>query len=267
MYSKLSTVIDLEWEVSDGWPARTVPYLELLPGVKRATYGEFNYSDIVQTSQAMGIKETPRWDSIKELGIDNIYFSANRHLELGRRLEDWLPDLPTDFHYEIRTHLQQKARAAALIESLRKPVFGISAASYRGSEAWKTWAYQEWSDFLKLLIAETGGSILLMGGFWDDLTSTLAEEGYKDIVGKTDVGTCVEILRSINGYIGFSSGLGVIRTVLNKPAFCLWPDHQVELSTSWAPPEMIENGTYIASLWREPEQVFKRVKTWLRTLP
>lgn len=266
IYSKLGA-LGLEWEVSDGWPARTVPYLEMLPGIKKATYGGFQYNDILRWQQAVGILDTPRWSDCVALEAGTLYMSANRHLELGRRLEDWCPDLSTDFHYEIRVESRQTVKAAALLEGMRRPIFGISAASYRGSEAWKTWRYEQWSHFLRMLLAHAGGSVLLLGGFWDDLTSSLVDDGYRDVVGKTDVGTCVEILRNIEGYIGFSSGLGVIRTVLNKPAFCLWPDHQVELSTSWAPMHMIESGRYEASLWREPEDVMRRVKAWLKTLP
>ena len=266
MYSKLKHIGEpLEIEVADGWPYRTVPYLEMLPEVKAASYGEFQYPQILAFESINEINGHAKWADLRGKH-HRLLIQANRHLEAGKRLEDWLPDLPCDFHYEMRTSPADVERAEKMLAGLKRPLIGISAASYRGSEAWKTWGYREWSPFLKWLTAETGGDILLMGGFWDDLTATLAEDGYRDVVGKTPIGTAVEILRRLDGYLGFSSGLGVLMTVLDRPTFMMWPDHQVELSTSWAPPAMLDNQTYLTSLWREPELVQKRVKRWLRLL-
>ena len=263
-YSKLVNVGPLHYEVADGWPYRTVPFMELLPGVASAVYGQFNYQDIVVFEQAAKIGHHPTWAELNNgRGLERILLEPNRHLEEGKRLEDWLPDVPTSFHYEINARPVDVQRAADLLALYERPWTGISAASYRGSEAWKTWGYAEWSRFLKMLSAEVGGTIILMGGFWDDLTATLEADGYPCTVGKTSVGAAIEVLRKLDFYVGFSSGLGVIRTVLDKNAFMLWPDHQVELSTSWAPPEMLEDQRYAVSLWREPELVWKRVRLWL----
>jgi hypothetical protein len=256
----------MNWIVSEGWPARTAPFLKLLQGVHDARYAQFKYEDIIMFESVHGYNNgNGTWKDISTRGFDNIYLECNRHLEAGKRLEDWLPDLPTEFHYPIRICTEDRERALALIENLPRPIWGISAASYRGSEAWKTWGFDEWKLFLRMWQDLAGGTILLMGGFWDDLTHTLAsEESYKDIVGKTNVPSMIHVLEQIDGYIGFSSGMGILRTVLKKPAFMMWPDHQVELSTSWAPQAMLDNGSYVASLWREPRLVFERAKIWYR---
>lgn len=266
-YSKLKHVGPAHYEVADGWPHRTTPYLEMLDNVESATYGNFNYQDIIKWEAATGIGEHPHWADVQKRGFDTLLLQPNRHLEQGKRIETWMPDLPTDFHYPIHVpeHDIEKAHERMKRFKLR-PITAISAASYRGSEAWKTWGYKEWSPFLKAWHAEVGGTILLIGGFWDDLTDTLCDDGYPSIVGKTSVGTIVELLRQFDYYIGFSSGLGVIRTVLKKNAFCLWPDFQKELSDSWAPPDMLESGMYIAQPWRDPELVIKRARAWLRRI-
>lgn len=265
-YSKLMHLGLAHYEIADGYPYRTVPYLEMLPRVASAKYGEFRYEEIMYFQDAVGIPHiAPTWEEVNnKLNGGRMLIAPNYHLERGRRLEEWLPDLPCEFHYEIKTQPLDLVRADRLLEGMARPVWGISAASYRGSEAWKTWGYPEWSRFLKAFLAETGGSVLLLGGFWDDLTASLSDDGYKDIVGKTSIGSTVELLKQLDGYIGFSSGLGVIRTVLKKPVFMLWPDHQVELSTSWAPPAMLEDQSYMTSLWRDPDLVLKQVKRWLR---
>lgn len=265
MYSKLKHAPLANWRVADGWPARTAPYLKLLDNIAEVDYGDFTYSDLIKFEEYHNLGPSLSFNQVKSLPFTNVFLEANRHLEMGRPLETWMPDLPTDYHYKINIPDEDKRRAVALLDGLERPIWGISAASYRGSEAWKTWGYDQWKEFLTNWHALRGGTILMMGGFWDDLTHTLASEaGYKDIVGKTSVPTMVHVLDLIDGYIGFSSGMGIIRTVLKKPVFMLWPDHQVELSTSWAPPSMLENGQYVASLWRKPSEVFERAKVWGR---
>ena len=264
VYSKVKNIGEpLEIEVADGWPYRSVPYLELLPKVVKATYGGFSYVNIIGFQTVNGITGNESWYELRKLG-DNLLLEVNKHLEAGKRLEKWIPDLPCDFHYEMITTAQDSSQAELLLEGLRKPVIGISAASYRGSEAWKTWGKEQWSAFLPWLEAETGGQVLLMGGFWDDLTSSLADMGYKDIVGRTNTGVMVELLRKMEGYLGFSSGLGVLRTVLSKPAFMMWPNHQFQLATSWAPFEMLEDKSYSWCPWLEVDAVQKVVRPWLR---
>lgn len=262
--SKLRHVGPLHYQIADGWPYRTVPYFELLPECAKAEYGEFQYQDIIGFEQQIGMHGPMTWAELSAKGYGRVLIEPNLHLERGKPLADWLPDLPTDFHYPMVTTREHQERAAHLLEGLPRPLWGVSAASYRGSEAWKTWGADEWQDFLRRFHAEAGGTILLLGGSWDDLTSTLADGGYYDIVGKTSVGAMVEVLKCLDGYLGFSSGMGVLNTVLYGKTFMCWPDHQAALSTSWADPVMLENGAYQASLWRKPAEVFGRVKAWLR---
>lgn len=265
MYSKLKHVEPLKWLVSEGWPARSVPFLKLLPNVKASDYGPFNYHDIISFEQSQMIPISPSWEMLKTYQGDNIFLEANRHLELGKPLADWLPDLPTDYHYRIEIPEEEVRRADRLLLDLERPIWGVSAASYRGSEAWKTWGVQPWLQFLRMWKEFAGGTILLLGGHWDDLTFALAcDGGYADLVGKTSVPMALSIVRDIEGYIGFSSGLGIVRTVFNKPTLMMWPEHQVELSRSWADPEMIESGSYVASQWLDPDDVLSVAKAWHR---
>lgn len=262
-YSKLMHEGPMNYEVADGWPYRTTPYVDMLTEVNNSRYGIFRYEDILAFEHVQGIKNGSTWKGIKDQGFGKILIEPNRHLEMGKRLEEWLPDLPCNFHYDINIPERSSKQAQEILSDLPRPIIGISAASYRGSEAWKTWGYEEWSPFLQSLSAE-GYTILLLGGYWDDLTYSLAQDGYKDTVGKTSVQTAIALLDQIDYYIGFSSGLGILRTVLRKNAFMMWPTHQELLSTSWAPQEMLESGEYQMSLWLNWEVVIEKVKGWLR---
>ena len=262
--AKLRSVGPFHFEIADGWPYRTKPWFDLLDCTASVKYGEFSYTDILAFQSVNNIKPDTPWAELSQRGYASLLIEPNKHLERGHPLKDWLPDLPTDYHIPMVTAPEDRDRAAKLLAGMPRPIWGISAASYRGSEAWKTWGYKEWSPFLKAFHAHAGGTILLLGGFWDDLTSTLAEDGYADLVGKTSMGCMVEILKHLEGYIGFSSGMGMLNTALWGNTFMLWPEHQVALSTSWADPAMLEAGTYQASLWRDPMEVLQRVKGWLK---
>src|SRR5690349_9370776 len=137
MYSKLKHVEPVKWLVADGWPARSVPFLKLLPGVGDSDYGRFDYSDIVAFESAMMIGTTPKWSLLSKYQGEQIFLEANRHLEMGKPLSQWLPDLPTDYHYDVVIPEVEIERARKLIRGLKRPIWGISAASYRGAEAWK----------------------------------------------------------------------------------------------------------------------------------
>ena len=266
--SKLVHVKDREihLRVADGWPHRTVKFLQLFPWIASAEYGAFNYEDIFAFQSYN--KDLVTWEAIKEL--TNCPLAPNYHLERGKPLADWLPDLPTEFHYEIPVSEEEQDAAFRCLGGLKRPIVALSAASYRGSEAWKTWEVNEWMDFLCKLRELYGQfTVLLMGGFWDDLTASLAFDLHKkaflhrEVVGRTSIGAAIEVLRHVDRYVGFSSGLGIISTVLRKPTFMLWPNHQVELSTSWAPPKMLESRQYMMSGWRNPDDVLRIYSRWM----
>ena len=64
----------------------------------------------------------------------------------------------------------------------------------------------------------------------------------------------------VSFFIGFSSGLGIVRTVLGLPTIMLWPDHLQALSTSWADPEDVKSKKYIASSYMTVRGVFDLFK-------
>jgi len=262
---------DFQVDLADGWPHRTRPFLELLPRITESRYAEFQYNDVLSFATVQGLnKPGLTWEEIRAKGFGRTLIECNRHLEQGKRLEDWLPDLETDFHYEIKgptdrelAHVDSIFEDKGLLwEDLPRPFIGISAASYRGSEAWSTWDEDEWIGFLRGLQSDLGGTIILLGGFWDDLTHVISKEGYLDCVGKTKVSHLLEIQKRLDYFIGFSSGMGILRTVLRLPTFMMFPDHLSGLATAWTPPEMLEN-TYGWSHWLRPDRVRVLIDQWL----
>jgi hypothetical protein len=261
----------------DGAPRRLHQFCELHPAIEVFGYASFDYSTI---RHWMADKQLTSWDAVRrstELG-SLCMLACNPHLEAGRPLADWLPDLPTTYRYALDTTDEHRRQANSILSTAESGdlLVGISCASYRGAAAWRTWGSNEWTEFLNLIAQEFPHvRFALLGGSWDDLTSAvydpdsslrwLVDRRGIPPVGTTAFGGAVEVLTGLDAYIGFSSGLGhVAAHCCGTPVFMLWPEHEQALSTSWVDPELLENGFYVPSSWVEPKEVYKRAKLWLR---
>jgi ADP-heptose:LPS heptosyltransferase len=212
------------------------------------------------------------WEEIRETKAGVYYIQPNWFLESGRELASYIPDLETNYHYALNLPdiLDKKVFGENLVEKLSNngKWIGISCASYRGSVSWKTWNLNHWLALADYLISD-GYKLCLLGGKWDDLTDSLADqlprENVLNLVGKTDFGEACSVHKLLPFYIGFSSGLGIIRTVLDLPTLMLWPCNesinQQALSMSWADPKDIESKKYIARAYMEPRVIFNVFKT------
>ena len=149
MWSKLCHVQNEieEIEIADGWPYRTQEYVHLC-GIK-ASYGAFAYPQILLSEKVNNVRS---WKDIQNLNYGMVLIEANKHLEDGRRLEEWMPDLPTEFHYPLNVSDSARAIAQRSLMHLKGPLLGVSCASYRGSEAWKTWDREQWVNILKRIM-------------------------------------------------------------------------------------------------------------------
>jgi len=260
----------------DGAPRRLHQFCELHPQVDYFGYAPFDYPTIRAWQNTHGLSS---WSAVKKFPFGNIVMLAcNPHLEAGRPLSDWLPDLPTTYRYQLSPAPEHTQKAEQILSSAQSGEFllGISCASYRGAEAWNTWRAPQWAKFLNLVHEQVPNvRFVLLGGSWDDLTASLFDDNptlpwYTDPrgfppVGRTHFGTAVEILRRLDGYVGFSSGLGHVAChCCACPTFMLWPDHEIDLlAKSWVDPLLLENGFYVPSPWIDPVKVFESTYPWL----
>jgi hypothetical protein len=248
---------NIELIVADGWPFRADDYLKMLGKCKndrKSNYGSFRFDDIVVFEK---MNPYHNWSDITKRGFGVEYMQPNHHLEMGRPLDDYLPDLKTDYHYKLDIPVPDcKLNGSKWI--------GISCASYRGAHAWHTWEEEQWTDLLTLL-AKDDYKFVFMGGRWDDLTDSVAayfpsNAGHINMIGKTTFSQACAIHKMLPFYIGFSSGLGIIRTVMSLPTMMLWPEHQQPLSFSWADPEDIDSKKYLPFPYTKPKIIYNQFK-------
>lgn len=272
IWSKLSTIPDTQWEifVPDAYPYRTTRYINLLPNAV-GKLGKHDFGDI-KLYQMYNHTENCTWKEITkaiDLEKEILYIEANQHLEKGLPLQDWLPDLQTDYHYPFKEGLYSKS---VIDEVLLGPseTFGIHIASMRGLRAWKCWLPEAWTEFLGRIYQDNPQLVFVfLGGFWD-IESSLEVTGrlkslypdirIRDYTGRTSLEDVIILLGRLDYFFGFSSGLNVIRNLWDKPCCVIWPHHQRKLMYSWVDPMSIQGRSYVAFCYDEPERTYFRVK-------
>ena len=217
MWNKFSTVKDATWEIysPDSYPQRTKQFCDLLANAKGGL-GLHSYRDIIVWGSSKGRKT---WAETAESFGDGeyIYIQANEHLGQGRRIEDWMPDLETDFHYKFNFDIKEPYLGVNHIG----PFMGIHMASIKGIRAWKAWMPEMWNAFLNAVHKDFPDvTFVLLGGTWDIDTATelmgLSDGKLPiiDLTGKTKIAEAIKVLNEMSYYVGYSSGLGVLANVL-----------------------------------------------------
>jgi len=276
MYSKLMNIpevadgsMKMEVLIADGWPYRALPFVQLLPLVSASDYGNHEYDEIVtfEKFHKLDYRKTT-WDQVRKMGF-GMYFMQNNHfLEEGRRLEEWLPDLPANFHYPMKVTEDDSKVADRLLEKKdRAPIVGIFGSSKRGVKLWKGWLADEWFEYISLLHQNYDCQFLLMGAQWDheimdeiQFLLTKVKIPFINVVGKTSISVAIELMKRLNYFTCFSSGLNVLATIVKTPCCTMWPEFQDGLRYRWAPTDLIASGDYRAYIWTEPRTVFRSIK-------
>lgn len=247
--------------MSDSLPRRGHQLMELLPDLISAheyrpglTYKKVNDNNIIRR------KGRREWCGITE---QEFYLSANEHLEQGRRIEELLPDLPTSFTLNYSTSDEDKRTASALLPS--GPYIGIYTSAYSNARNWNGWGPKEWFEMVELL-QPTGATIVIIGAAYDvgvveELTKAMDQKKIKYInTTGQPLGVVVEILKRLNYFLGFPSGLSILNETLGKDGVMFYPPHLQKMMNTWAHPDRISSGAYKGCLFPEPEELLKWLK-------
>lgn len=241
---------------------RSLPYVDLLPNVESAEYGDMG--DYIPLSKSWNAYYGEFMEA--EAEGKELMISANNWLEKGNRLEGYMPDLETDFHYEITTSPRDLDDAVHMLPAGKK--VGIYTSSMGGAVGWNGWEREEWTDFGRRLHKDYPGvTVVLMGAKWDIDLSGLVAGGlahygvpYVNLCGRTPMPLAVEILKQLDWFVGFASGMGVLSNVLWKPCCMLYPDHLVKLMDAWPCPVTLATGYYKGLLWQRPADVLRECR-------
>jgi hypothetical protein len=261
MYSKLINLgLPLDVWVSPGHPARALPYAELLPGVASATYGGLDYKRLkMQALPAFTPAHQLR--ALAEAGV-RVCLEANSHLEAGRQLEQWLPDLPTLYHYPM--NIEPHAGAADVLYPVTPEPYVLVYASSMGSvKAWSGWLAHDWANFMLSLRQRVADvPFVLTGAAWDAQLGIHVEQTAKhaglritNLIGKTHIGSTLRLMQRASYFVSFPSGLGILANVINVPATMLYPPQIRKIMGTWADPETLKSNRFKECLFCPPDQL------------
>jgi hypothetical protein len=254
------------FQLPDGKPQRGKQIFDLLPRVS----AKCEYSKKVKTFavEAENIQSIiPLWSSIDQ---NDFYLSANKHLEAGKRIEDFLPDLPTSFRVNWDTE-QYETRALELLQD-KKQYIGLYGSSYNTTRKWSFWDEHKWLELAKMIYKHNPDSaFVIIGAEWDldlgrNLVKLLEQEGipYANTIGEP-LGVVIEIMKLLKYFFSFPSGLGILAPTVGCPVTMFYPDGRngspdlSKMMNAWASLEDIESGLYKGCLFCEPEAIFNWV--------
>ena len=243
-------------------PRRGRQIFDLLPSLAFSTkYGEF-YSRGVAIANATRPEANATWASLRRR--DDFYLSANEYMETGRRIEEFLPDLPTSFRIDWMCPPAAKAEAAELLpEGVRW--IGLYGCCYSTARAWGFWGVVEWirlASALREALDAPVGFVVVGAAFDTDLggrlVSMLSALGMRVsvIIGRP-LPVVVEAMKRMKFFFSFPSGLGILAPTVGCPTLMFYPPFLEKMKNAWADPKAIESGSYKGMVFPKPEEAFE----------
>lgn len=248
----------------DGTPQRGHQLLELMPDLivsheyrPKLSYAKISKENIQNTKK--------KWSQIKET---EFFLSANEHLEAHRRIEDFLPDLPTTYRLDYATTDKDAETAAKLLYDGSKRYIGIYTSAYSNARNAGGWDMGNWLKLIKLIHAKNRDiCFVLIGarydvGITEDLEIELRRNfiPFENTTGQP-LGVVIEMLKRLSYFIGFPSGLSIINETLGKDGVMFYMKKDVGIINSWAGKGRIEAGNIKECLFCSPDQIFD----WIRS--
>jgi hypothetical protein len=247
--------LDVTISATHEWPERVGPFVKLLPDVTWTNYCP-DLSD--QDVFAHSLPDT--WDYLdkqfqKPLLNGRVPINANRWLESGGRLSEWMPTLPTDYHYTLSLPVQERVHARESLWSDEVVPIGVyvSGRFMHAQFDWRIWSDAQWLTFLRFIPAVLGHNCryVFIGAEWDsdrttELAGLLMAEG-KDVtvVLGQPLSIALASIEVCAFFVSFPSGLGIVANVLRTPTLMLMPRNLPGFG-DYADPEDLASGAYRA---------------------
>lgn len=260
LYAKLCNlkekfVVAVPYDHSAQTSMRSVPFLKLLPQVEYQAVAYTNSNDVAR-------KYAISWNGRKLPALNPAILSCNHLLEVGKKLDEILPDMPTTRHFEM---IKPKAaeREADDFVGVGEKAIAIypSSERYFGKEnlAPERWAML--ADFMLQAMPEH--KLVMVGALWDmafmfEIRRYLQQRGQTaTLVYDKDIATVLAVLRRCKLLVGAVSGLTIVSEYQKIPTLHLYPPtllpikkhnelYKIKLKGTWETPEMVERGTSIS---------------------
>lgn len=249
------------FRIPDGSPQRGKQIYDMLPQLSEScTYWPGLTYRKVESASAHHF--TGKWGKITE---NEFYLSANRHLEHGKRIEEFLPDLKTSFTLDYHTSDADKDLARTLLADGK--YVGVYTSAYSNARHWNGWEAKEWCEMIRLLHeGDKEITFVIIGAKYDigipeEIMAFMDQQGirYVNTIGQP-LGVVVEMLKRLSYFIGFPSGLSILNETLGKDGVMFYAPHIKGIINAWPDPKRIEAGNYKGCLFCEPGKIYEWVR-------
>jgi len=248
-----------DFVIPNSQPQRGKQIFDLLPQlVNSAEYSEekISYRTIAKKNMQH------YYPKFRDFHRPNFYLTANKHLEEGKRIEKFLPDLQTSFKFDWNT-----AKYTNLVGKLifpGKKYIGIYGSSYSNARAWGFWNEYKWFELIdRIRNHNPEYTFVLIGADFDiDLHDQLAKLLKKynishiKVIGEP-LGYVIEVMKRLHYFFSFPSGLGILAPTVQCPVAIFYPPHLVNLMNTWPDPADIDSGLYKGCLFCEPAEILE----------
>lgn len=213
----------------------SVHYLRLVPFVAEAIEAKAQLDGML-ARMPPGHRD-PRWATLEGCanweGFDYILV-ANGHLEMGYRIETWLPEIATEYTYPLAISDDARARAREL--GGEKP--GLVYMSGTGPNIGFHNGWWDVADWVRVVqgLNDAGIEPVLIGAanghdeaYRDWFVRLASGLRYKDIIGQTSHEEICALVQAASFWVGLNSGTGIVSAMQGTPTLIMWSDDRYPL--------------------------------------
>lgn len=216
---------------------QTVHYLRMFSFIDEAHLDKRAPIDI--NREMPGGPYDPRWATLEGCrswnGFDYLLV-ANGHVERGRHISGFVPEVPTDYRLDSLMRWDEAAleRAARIMERPKVVLYPSGIGPNIGFHGgW--WSSRDWAEVIRILNV-AGERPVIIGantpddrGYWRDWLLPILISARADvhcIVGETTIPEVLAIIRASKAWCGLNSGTGIVAASLDVPTVMLWSDRR-----------------------------------------
>lgn len=241
------------FQLPDGQPQRGKQIFDLLPLVANGT-------EYVKglTYHLLSLRtEKGKFRDIKK---EDFYLSCNKHLEQGRMLKDWMPDLKLSYKLPWKV----PANGAPYVYR----TIGIYGSAYSTQRAWSqfgAWGVKQWLQLIKLIHKRNPSYLfVIVGAGWDnDFATELSKEltslkiSFSNTIG-SNLTQVANMMQEFKYAFYFPSGLPILSESLEGGSDCtmFYTSNIKNIMGTWCDPARREDGRFKECLFCEPEAIF-----------
>ncbi len=224
-------------------------------------------------------------------GFHHLYdwmLQANHYLERGTRLEEWMPELDTDWGIMEKFQFDDEDRRIAdkMEEEAERPY----VCFFTGSEVGNTveghnrgpmWTPEDWVA-LERGFYSRGFAVVLVGAMYDRgyCEKYLRAAGFRGLErnGVWPISGTLAVLKRAKCVISYQSGIGITSVFMGVPTAMWWApkghsqhherfiNFEESMAHCWSPPGSVESGRYLPQIYTRstPQGILEHAdKHWL----